>query len=108
MKSIKYLNDNTIYVEVSYDVGGINHFSGEEQKRGYRLHIQPCQVRDGIVSFSPMAGRFVFLCEVGRRSDKKQSELWLKIEPHAQAVVDLFLQGQYGMIPPFIKEKVLS
>jgi hypothetical protein len=107
MKTVKYLNDETIFVEVSYEKGGIGYFSGAVRKRGYRLRIQPCTVVNNIVSFAPMSGRSVSLCEVGRRNDKKHAALWAKIEPHAQAIADLFTSGNFGTIPVYIKEKVL-
>lgn len=111
MKTEKYLNDNTIRIEVDYQKGGRNWFSGAIEPRGYVLRIQPCSVEkcgdSEVVQTYPMEGRKTLLTEVGRRNDKKQAALWTQIEPHVQHIADLFTLGNFGMIPPYIKEKIL-
>jgi len=68
-------------VQVDYEKGGMNYFSGQESKRGYYLYVYPVQIEtiDGRViveSFTLMKGAKKLLFEVNRKSEEKQS--WQK------------------------------
>lgn len=63
-----------IEVEVAYNKGGTNYFTGRYERRGYYLHVQPIERRGGMVSFDAYSGFKDLLKEVGRKSDKAQKE----------------------------------
>lgn len=69
----------TVEVYVSYNVGGVNCFSGRMEPRGYWLHVQPVIKENrgnGIVvrSFGGFTGVKKFLFEVGRKSAKQMQK----------------------------------
>ena len=62
-------------VQVDYEKGGMNYFSGQESRRGYYLYVYPVQIEtvDGRVvveSFTMFNGEKKLLMEVGRKSQK--------------------------------------
>jgi hypothetical protein len=62
-------------VQVDYEKGGMNWFSGQENKRGYYLYVFPVQIetvdnRVVVESFTLMKGSKKLLFEVSRKSEK--------------------------------------
>ena len=72
-------------VQVDYEKGGMNYFSGQETKRGYYLYVYPVQIEtiDGRViveSFTLMRGAKKLLFEVNRKSDKAYERACAMVE----------------------------
>ena len=62
-------------IQVDYEKGGMDYFSGQESKRGYYLYVYPVQIEtidDRVIveSFTLMRGAKKLLFEVNRKSDK--------------------------------------
>lgn len=62
-------------IEVDYEKGGMNWFSGQESRRGYYLYVYPIkrEIVDGrvtIESFTMFKGGKKLLLEVTRKSEK--------------------------------------
>lgn len=69
-------NPTHIQLEVYYDLGGINCFSGQPIARGYYISALPVEMADrgnGVISIGFVAGRGVksLLMEVNRKTDKQ-------------------------------------
>lgn len=72
-------------VQVDYEKGGMNYFSGRETRRGYYLYVYPVQREtvDGrvvIESFMAFSGGKKLLLEVNRKSDKAYKEACAMLE----------------------------
>lgn len=84
-----------LYYEVSYEIGGYNHFTGGTIPRAYMLMVQ--RERNSFMAFSgldsPSGAIRTVLLEVGRRSKKQEANAY-------NMVTEEFLQGianQYGV-----------
>jgi hypothetical protein len=65
-----------LHVEVYYNIGGPNYFSGGSNKRGYYLSVQPQRVDPaGWVSITAFSGTSMFLEEADRFSTKRLEEV---------------------------------
>ena len=71
---IKTTKNNTyLKVEVTYNIGGMNYFTGKDEPRGYYLSVLPVE-RDGrFESYQAFSGVKQCILEVKRQS-KKQAE----------------------------------
>lgn len=69
-------NGVTLYCKLTYDLGGYNQFTYEEEKRGYTLHVQ--RVKNEFKAFKGLedeAGATrLFIKEVSRKSNKASDE----------------------------------
>ena len=71
---------NTLRVEVYYDMGGMNYFTGKSHPRGYRVSVVPVEVRENSVSFRAFSGGFNMLEEADRFSAKRLEQLALEVK----------------------------
>jgi hypothetical protein len=62
-------------IEVAYDKGGANYFTGNSDPRGIYLYVRPIAVRDGTVSFTLGRGRKHLLQPANRFNRKQQDHL---------------------------------
>lgn len=67
-------------ISVEYTKGGHNYFSGNDNPRGYRVSVRPCDKTDGSISFTLMgdrkiSGGFVMIEEAKRLSRKRLLQL---------------------------------
>lgn len=94
---------NNIEIKLSYNLGGINYFTGNKDPRGYYLYITPITItqKDGYTtqSFTISAdpdtkGIKYFLKETKRKNDKLQEKLWNKVEPETESLKNLFLKKE--------------
>lgn len=90
-------------VEVYYDKGGMNYFSGDKEKRGYYLSVTPVSVtrrENGSVAWEETAaftGTKMLLKEVNRRS-KKRSEKALEIaETKKEELINYVIEDNYQL-----------
>lgn len=61
-------------VEMYYNIGGMNYFTGRQERRGYYLSISPV-TRNGIMeSFTAYSGVKFLLKEVSRKSAKAEKQ----------------------------------
>ncbi len=80
MKTLKTEQGKTIEIEVLYDLGGWNYFTGVLERRGYYLHCTPILIsrdKDGKVRnrvYTAFTGIKHFLLEVKRKSKKAEKE----------------------------------
>lgn len=69
-------NATHIKIELAYNKGGLNVFTGENESRGYYLHVTPVKRENkyGVATESYMAFSGVKQCvnAVSRKSDKQQ------------------------------------
>lgn len=68
-------NNRRLRMEISYDIGGANYFSGGSTPRGYHLHGQLYTKGNGFESFNPMDGYRNLIEEADRYSKKKLEEV---------------------------------
>ena len=74
-------------IQVDYEKGGTNYFSGQESRRGYYLYVYPVQIEtiDGRVvveSFTMFRGGKKLLMEVSRKSNKAYENACAMIDDH--------------------------
>jgi hypothetical protein len=74
-------------VQVAYEKGGMNYFSGQESRRGYYLYVYPVQIetvddRVTIESFIMFKGGKKLLMEVGRKSQKAYEKACAMLDQH--------------------------
>ena len=66
----------TVRWEIGYSLGGMNYFTGRNDPRGYSIHVS--RSAHEFVAFTgledPAGAIRAFVLEVGRKSNKKQSE----------------------------------
>ena len=90
---------NTLEVEVYYDLGGHNYFTGDQVPRGYYLSVSPVELGDGWRRYTSFSGKKKFLLEdAKRKSGKRLTALWTSIEPKAEAIARAFEDGNYRTI----------
>ena len=110
MKTIKDLKINAgrysqLKIEVNYTLGGMNYFSGNVNKRGYKLYLTPCDCHaDGFMSQTLLgadeheSGFYILLEEVTRMNQKRLKYWQDKIEPLADEIADLYSEKRYDDI----------
>ena len=74
-------------VQVAYEKGGMNYFSGQESRRGYYLYVYPVQIetvddRVTIESYTMFKGGKKLLMEVGRKSHKAYEKACAMLDQH--------------------------
>ena len=62
---------NKVRIEVYYNVGGANYFTGRSEARGYYISIQPLKVGKNFTSFTGFTGVKELVEEANRFSQKK-------------------------------------
>jgi hypothetical protein len=93
-KYIKTKESNKeIKVTLTYQKGGINHWHGTEEKRGYYVGIQPVEVQTmdngvQIESFMMFSGVKRLVHEVKRQSDKGYNEALAKSEEVEKELIE--------------------
>jgi hypothetical protein len=63
-----------LVVEVYYNLGGMNYFSGKSEARGYYLSVTPQTIAGGVKTFTAFTGTKMLLLEVKRQSPKSLTE----------------------------------
>ena len=66
---------NRINVEITYSKGGLNLWTGEQERRGYWLHITPCFVEKNYTTTKAFSGNKVLLEPAKRLSRKKLDKI---------------------------------
>lgn len=67
--------DTYIDVELYYDKGGMNYFTGRETKRGYYLSASPVETSDGWTRYTAFSGIKEIISEASRFSKKRLEQL---------------------------------
>jgi hypothetical protein len=88
-------------VQIDYEKGGMNYFSGRETTRGYYLYVYPVrrELVDGrvmIESFTAFSGGKKLLLEVSRKSDKAYEKACSMLDENKDFIdrIDLKTQRQ--------------
>lgn len=108
MKTFKQLktpigNYNELKIEVDYTLGGMNYFSGNVNKRGYKLYLTPCSRGNGFMQTTMMgpteeSGFYILLEEVTRLNKKRQDYWWSVVEPLVDEIADLYAEKRFQEI----------
>jgi len=92
-----------LMVEVGYELGGHNWFTGGINERGIYIYLTPCTCENGIVSHSITgkqheSGYKILLKEL-KRNNKNQIALASGlILPYAQQIADYYSDGQHNAV----------
>lgn len=70
--------ERILEVEVYYDEGGMSYFTGNVNKRGYYLAVQPVKLDGGFRSITAFSGTKALVEETKRFSAKKLQEVALQ------------------------------
>ena len=68
-------NFNRINVKITYSKGGLNLWTGKQEKRGYWLYIIPCIVEKNLTITKAFSGNKVLLEQAKRFSRKKLDKI---------------------------------
>lgn len=84
--------NNKITTEIYYDIGGMNYFTSEVEKRGYYFSITPEERSDGFRTYTGFSGVKTCILEVARKSksayDKAKAMLDKYENEYLQAFCD--------------------
>lgn len=84
--------NNKITTEIYYDIGGMNYFTSEVEKRGYYFSITPEERSDGFRTYTSFSGVKTCILEVARKSksayDKAKAMLDKYENEYLQAFCD--------------------
>ena len=93
---------NTMFIELYYDLGGINIFSENTEKRGYRLNFYYAFVNGVFKKTMPMDSKNfrVLVKEVKRKNKKVETKLVEEVKKYQEELFKAFSEND--------KEKVLE
>ena len=101
---------NTIRIEVKHNIGGHSVFSDSFMRRGITCYVTPINIKDN--SYSVLydgkmkhQGYYVFLKEVGRRSEKQMQKFADSIFPKADEIANMFISGELQKSAKLILEQ---
>lgn len=77
---------DVISIEVSYDLGGSNMFSGTRSARGIYISVRPVTLKDGMVSFVLGAGIKALVAPLNRANPKKLLAVAEKLDAHVLTI----------------------
>lgn len=93
-------NFGQLKLHVAYSLGGMNYFTGNINRRGVYLHINPVNVTKSAYGSSEESilmgtgresGYKILLEELKRKSQKKIEEQFLKIKEVSDKIVQLYV-----------------
>lgn len=91
---------NFIQLSVSYNLGGINYFTGRPSPRGYYLHATPVErsERSGMAMIGSVLGSGIKDCllEVSRQSEKQMGIACSLAEERAKTLLE-WCKQEYGL-----------
>ena len=67
-------NITDLKIELYYHLGGMNYFTGREERRGYYLSVTPVEKSRGFISYTAFTGIKQLIKEVKRKSNKAEAE----------------------------------
>jgi hypothetical protein len=98
MKKYIERNGQTLKVEVYYSLGGLNYFTGRQEKRGYYLSVTPVEIEDHggyrTETVTLFSGVKELLKEVTRRSKKAETEAEKLAEERMETLINYVLAKQ--------------
>lgn len=102
---------NKLRINVDYQKGGVNYFSGDYNEGGVYVYIQPCTYNNGIVGTvitgkQHLDGYKILLKELNRKSQKQIDLMAEKVLPYAQQIADLYSDGRHQDIYNLVKSIV--
>lgn len=76
-KQYEKIDGQDIKVELYYDLGGRNYYTGKHKVRGYYISVQPIEITDlggyRLETYSPMEGAYKLVLPVKRKSKKAEA-----------------------------------
>lgn len=102
-------NFKELCIEVFYSLGGMNYFSGGVNRRGVYLLLKPVsRGENGFTESMLMGGQRecgfkILLEELPRKSQKVIDKQFIKVEPLANQIADLYFENRNDEIVQLIK-----
>jgi hypothetical protein len=88
---------NFIKVYISYDLGGMNYFTGREKKRGYYITVLPVEKGGNMEGFTAFTGVCELLTECARKSKKAEQNALEKVPAYEKIIID-YICNKYGYV----------
>jgi len=93
------LNGQTLEINLYYNLGGMNYFTGKTERRGYYLSVSPVHVTklgDKIVSkeYVAFSGIKKCLLEAKRKSNKSYNQALEIAKTEEQSLIDYVTKGK--------------
>jgi len=100
---------NELKLEINYQLGGHNWFSGDIDSRGVFLSLTPVRRCNGFISIRidgklHTMGYKILLKELGRKSQKQLNLAAERVLPFAGAIADLYSEGKHNEIVQLVKK----
>jgi hypothetical protein len=73
-------NANIVEIDLNYQLGGWNFFTGSKEGRGIYLSVSPIEKGDGYRGFIAFSGTKILVKELNRYSDKQLRECEVSME----------------------------
>lgn len=89
--------NNFIKIELYYDLGGMNYFTGRTKPRGYYLTVYPIERARGCESFTAFTGISECITECKRQSKKAEAEAREKAPAYEKMMLE-YVITKYGYI----------
>ena len=104
---------NKLRINVDYQKGCVNYFSGDYSESGVYIYIQPCTYNNGIIGTAitgkqHLDGYKILLKELNRKSQKQIDLMAEKVMPYAGVIADLYSECKHRDIYNLIKSIVNS
>ena len=83
---------NTMVIELYYDLGGMNYFSGKVEQRGYRISFTHAFINDGVEKITPMNNKNfkILVKETKRKSRKIEEKLYTMLIKYQDKLFNAF------------------
>lgn len=81
-------NANKLKIEVYYNLGHFNYFTGKEEKRGYYLSVTPVFNNGFIESYTSFTGIKQLILPVNRKSGKARANAITEAEKHINTLIN--------------------
>ena len=86
------VNANVLEVEVYYSLGGMNYWTGREEKRGYYLGVSPLEKRGNMIEYVGFSGIKQCIKPVARKSAKAEAEAEKLAAQYEENLINYVLQ----------------
>lgn len=99
---------DNLRINIDYQKGGINYFTGNYCDSGVYVYFTPCIVGNGFISTTisgntHIDGYKILLKPIGRKSQKQIEIMAGKILPHAQEIARMYSEAKHSEIYDYVK-----
>lgn len=87
LANLETLEGKKIEVKLYYDLGGMNYFTGNAERRGYYLSVTPYGSNGSSKVYTAFTGTKILLLEVKRKGKKAQEQAMKRVDEFKNELV---------------------